>query len=178
MVCEKCGYSDKKEVVKFRFPLCQICNFFSPDDEDNFTFYINEKVDWRTLETFRKYGQRIGSKQKAGMVEKAKQGEVMSRVALGYSLIDKKLVENEDASKVHSIFKEYLETNISLNKLSKKFGLSVNGLKKVLKNRTYLGEVKFNGQIYKSNHKPLISPEIFYAVQRKMKENEKKSQSI
>lgn len=170
MACEKCGYRDKKEVLKFNFPLCQICNFFAPDEEDNFMFFIHEKLDWRFLETFRKYGQKIGSKQKSGMEKKAKEGKVMSRVALGYSLINERLQENEDASRVHSIFKEYLETEISLNKLSKKFRLSVNGLKKVLKNRTYLGEIKFNGQIYKSGHKPIISPEIFYAVQRKIRE--------
>ncbi len=174
MACEKCGYRDKKEVMKFNHPLCPICNFFSPDDEDKFMFYINEQLDWRTLETFRKYDQKVGGKQKSGMIEKAKQGEVMSRVPLGYFLFDKKLVENEDASKVHSIFKEYLENEISLNKLSKKVGLSLNGLKKVLKNRTYLGEIKFNGQIYKGAHKPLISSEIFYAVQRKLSEVRKK----
>ena len=168
MACDKCGYRDKKETKKYNYFLCQICNFFSPEEEDKFMFYINEKLDWRSLETFRKYGQKVGSKQKAGMVEKAKQGQVMSRVALGYSLENKRLIENQDASKVHSLFKEYLETDISLNKLSKKFNLSVNGLKKVLKNRTYLGEIKFNGQIYKSNHKPIISSEIFYAVQRKI----------
>lgn len=171
MTCEKCGYRDKKEIEKKGFKLCQVCNFFCPDQEDNFMFYINEKIDWRILETFRKYGQKIGSKQKAGMQEKAKQGQVMTRVALGYSLKEKKLVENQDSSKVHSIFKEYLESNISLNKLSKKYGLTVNGLKKVLKNRTYLGEIKFNGEIFKGNHKPIISPEIFYAVQRKIKKD-------
>ncbi len=174
MACEKCGYRDKKETIKFNTPLCQICNFLSPDEEDNFMFYTNEKLDWRMLETFRKYGQKIGSKQKAGMIIKARGGEVMSRVALGYSLIDKKLIENEDASRVHSIFKEYLETETSLNKLSKKFNLSLNGLKKVLKNRTYLGEIKFNGQLYKSSHKPIINPEIFYAVQRKLNEKSRK----
>jgi hypothetical protein len=168
MVCEKCNYNDKKEVTKFNIPLCQICNFFSPEDEDNFMFYTSEKIDWRILETFRKYGQTIGSKQKLGMEIKAKQGKLMSRAALGYSLINGEIKENEEASKVHSIFKEYLENTISLNKLSKKVSLSVNGLKKVLKNRTYLGEIKFNGQIYKSPHKAIISPEIFYAVQRKL----------
>ncbi len=168
MACEKCNYRDKKEIIKFNTPLCQICNFFSPDNEDKFMFYINEKIDWRNLETFRKFGQKIGSRQKSGMIEKARQGEVMSRVALGYSLVDKKLVENEDASKVHSIFTKYLNSEISLNQLSKKYGLSLNGLKKILKNRTYLGEIKFDGQTFKGDHKALISPEIFYAVQRKL----------
>lgn len=178
MVCDKCGYKDKKEFEKFNFRLCQFCNFFSPNDEDNFTFYINEKTDWKLLETFRKYGQTFGSKQKEGMNEKAKQGKIMTRVALGYSLANGELAPNEFASKVHSLFKVFLENNYSLNSISKRYGLSVNGLKKVLKNRTYLGEVKFDGNLYKSTHKPIISPEIFYAVQRKLQEISKKKKVI
>ena len=174
MVCEKCGYLDKKETGKFSHTLCQFCNFFAPDDEDNFTFYINEKIDWKIFETFRKYDQSFGSKQKAGMTEQAKQGKMVTRVALGYSLIDEELIPNEDASKVHSLFKNFLEKNYSLNSMSKNYGLSVNGLKKVLKNRTYLGEIKFDKQLHKGHHKPIISQELFYAVQRKLSEIGKK----
>jgi hypothetical protein len=58
--------------------------------------------------------------------------------------------------------------------MSKHYGLSVNGLKKILKNRTYLGEVKFAGNLYKATHKPIVNPEIFYAVQRKLAEISKK----
>jgi hypothetical protein len=170
MTCEKCSYQDKKEVEKFGKKLCSICNSFSPEEESHFNSYINEKIDWRVLETFRKYGQKLGNKQKKGMEIKARQGKLMSRVALGYSLVEGKLIENESASKVHSMFKEYLESPISLNQLSKKNNLSINGLKKILSNRTYLGEIKFNGQIFKGDHKPLITSEIFYAVQRKLKE--------
>lgn len=168
MVCEKCSFKDKKEVEISNHKLCRFCAFFAPEDEDNFTFYLNEKIDWRTIETFRKYGQTFGSKQKKGMDEKAKQGKVVTRAALGYTLQDKELIPNEDSAKVHKIFKTFLDQEISLNKLAKQNNLSVNGLKKILKNRTYLGEVKFDGKIYKSNHKPIISPEIFYAVQRKI----------
>ncbi len=178
MVCDKCGYQDKKEVTKYNFKLCQFCNFFSPNDEDNFTFYINEKIDWKMLDTFRKYGQGFGSKQKEGMTEKAQQGKVVTRVALGYSLVNEELVQNEDASRVHSLFRTFLEGNSSLNSLSKNYGLSVNGLKKVLKNRTYLGEVKFDGRIHKSSHKPIITPEIFYAVQRKLQEISRKPKPV
>lgn len=174
MVCEKCGYQDKKEGEKFNSKLCRICLMFSPENENDFRDYLSEKLDWKLLETFRKYGQSTGSRQKKGMKEKAKQGKVVTRVALGYSLIDGKLVPNESASKVHSIFKTFLNENRSLNNLSKQYGLSVNGLKKVLKNRTYLGEVKFAGNLYKADHPAIINPEIFYAVQRKLKERSKK----
>jgi len=178
MVCEKCGYLEKKEVKKNGKTLCKICSLFSPEDENDFLNYVNEKIDWKTLETFRKYGQTLGSRQKTGMNEKAKRGKIMTRVALGYSLSDGELIPNEFSSRVHSIFTTFLNQNYSLNSLAKHYGLSVNGLKKVLKNRTYLGEVKFAGNLYKSTHKPIINPEIFYAVQRKLAEISRKRKVI
>ena len=68
------------------------------------------------------------------------------------------------------IFKTFLERDYSLNSLAKNYSLSVNGIKKILQNRTYLGEIKFAGSLHKGNHQPIISPEIFYAVQRKLKD--------
>lgn len=174
MTCEKCGYHDKKEGEKFNTKLCKICLLFSPELEVDFKNYISEKLDWKSLETFRKYGQSTGSRQKNGMNEKAKQGKIVTRVALGYSLENETLIPNEFASKVHSIFKNFLTQNYSLNNMAKHYELSVNGLKKILKNRTYLGEVKFAGNLYKSNHPAIINPEIFYAVQRRLAEISKK----
>lgn len=174
MVCDKCGYLDKKESKKYGKTLCGICAFLSPEEESDFIKYVNEKIDWKNLETFRKYGQTLGSRQKTGMNEKAKQGKIMTRVALGYTLSNGELTPNEFSSKVHSLFTTFLNQNYSLNSLSKHYGLSVNGLKKVLKNRTYLGEVKFAGNLYKASHKPIINPEIFYAVQRKLAEISRK----
>ncbi len=169
MVCEKCGYKDKKESEKFEVRLCPLCFRFSPDNKEQFKQYIDEKLDWKLLDTFRKYNQSPGENLKKGMNEKAKQGKLMSRPPLGYSIIDGKLIPNENASKVHSLFRVFLEKDYSLNSLAKNYGLSVNGLKKVLSNRTYLGEIKFAGNLNKGNHQTLIAPEIFYAVQRKLK---------
>lgn len=168
MNCQKCGYSDKNRKEKFGVILCRICFLFSPEKESDFQSYVSEKLDWKVLETFRKYGQSIGIRQKKGMNEQAKKGRVVTRVALGYSLMDRTLTPNEQASKVRLLFNTFLNTEISLNALSKQQGLSVNGLKKILKNRTYLGEVKFDNQLFKGNHEPIINPEIFYAVQRKL----------
>ncbi len=168
MVCNKCGYIDNKEVKKFNITLCTVCNAFSPDDEEDFKSYVGEKLDWKDLETFRKYNQVPGDKQKKGMIKKAKEGKIVTRPPLGYSLIDGELVPNEFSSKVHSIFKVFLDKNFSLNSMSKYHNLSSNGLKKILKNRTYLGEVKFANQLFKGHHKPIISQELFYAVQRKL----------
>ncbi len=167
MVCEKCGYAEEKEAEKFSKKLCKICFHFAPDDKQLFKQYIKEKIDWRILDTFRKYPKE--NPLKLGMQKKAKHGQPMTRPPLGYSLKDGTLKPNQDASKVHSLFRVFLEKNYSLNSLAKNYGLSVNGIKKILTNRTYLGEIKFAGSLHKGNHHPLISPEIFYAVQRKLR---------
>jgi hypothetical protein len=177
MVCDKCGYNDKKEQEKLGKKLCSICFHFSPEEEIQFFQYCDEKLDWAIIDTYRKYGQVVGKKLKQGMEEKAKSGKAVTRAPLGYNIINGELVQNEQASRVHSLFTTFLEKDYSLNSLSKHYGLSVNGLKKVLTNRTYLGEVKFSGKLSKGNHQPLISPEIFYAVQRKLKEKFYKPQN-
>jgi hypothetical protein len=169
MPCEKCGYQDQ-EKEKFGKKLCKICYHFAPDSEEDFTHYIEEKLDWKLLDTFRKYGQSLGEAMKKGMDLQAQKGKLVTRAPLGYSVQDGKLVPNEDAVKVRSLFSTFLEKEYSLNSLSKNFGLSINGMKKVLSNRTYLGEIKFAGKLNKGNHESIINPEIFYAVQRKLKE--------
>lgn len=170
MTCYKCGYNDKKELEIKGKILCQICSHFAPIDQQEFFQYCEEKIDWNLIDSYRKYGQQIGSRLKIGMDLKAKEGKLVTRAPLGYDVVNGKLVQNSQASVVHSIFKNFLEKEYSLNSMAKSYGLSVNGLKKVLTNRTYLGEIKFAGKLNPGNHQPLISPEIFYAVQRKMKE--------
>ena len=53
-------------------------------------------------------------------------------------------------------------------KLAKKYNLSVNGLKKVLSNETYLGKIKFSGEISNGVHSPLLSEEVFNKVKEKL----------
>ncbi|MCK5450117.1 hypothetical protein KAI32_04570 [Candidatus Pacearchaeota archaeon] len=169
MACKKCGYQDKKETTILGSPLCSICAKFAPEKIQDFQNYITEKIDWKILDTFRKYGQHFGKKQKSGMSKIASIGRVVTRAPLGYDVINGNLIPNEDAVRVHSLYRTFLNRKYSLNSLAKNFSLSVNGLKKVLSNRTYLGEIKFDGRIHKGEHQNLISPEIFYAVQRKLK---------
>jgi len=170
MTCKKCGYTDKKEVIIFGSPLCRVCATFAPKMIHDFQDYVAEKLDWRKIDTFRKYNIYIGKKQKQGMQKMATIGRLQTRPPLGYDVQNGNLIPNEDAVRVHSLFKTFLARNYSLNSLSKNFSLSVNGLKKVLTNRTYLGEIKFDGKIHKGNHQPIINSEIFYAAQRKLKD--------
>ena len=106
--------------------------------------------------------------QKSGMIKKAQKGELMSRPPFGYKLDNNKLVPAENYKEVEEIFEEFLITKISLNKLSKKHNFSVNGLKKILKNFTYIGKIKFNNQIHEGNHTPIISTTLFNHVQNKL----------
>jgi len=109
-----------------------------------------------------------GEIQKQGMITKASKGNLMSRPAFGYKIENNKLIPAQNSEEVREIFEEFLNEKISLSQLSKKHNLSVNGLKKVLTNFTYIGKIKFNNQIYNGNHEPIISSTLFNHVQNKL----------
>lgn len=166
MRCEKCGYEseENKEILAGRF-LCSICRTFIPEEE-YLEEYINEKIDSRVLESFRKFKN---DKNEKGMENKAKQGRIMSRAPYGYKIENKELVVEEEKSLiVQKIFMDFLNNEISLNQLSKNYNFSVNGIKKILKNFTYLGKIKFSGQILPGKHPAIISSELFNKVQKKL----------
>jgi hypothetical protein len=189
--CQKCGYKgDEKELeihhVKLKvnegeeksenlITLCNICHHYAPENENDFKKYIEEKIDGNILETFRKSQKSISNVTKKGMDKRFEEGNLVTRPPLGYKVIDKKLVIDEDKKLlIQEIFQTFLNETISLNKLSKKYNLSVNGLKKVLKNFTYVGKIKFGGQVLEGKHAPLISNELFIKVQKKLEEIERK----
>lgn len=106
--------------------------------------------------------------QKKGMIEKASKGGIMSRAPFGYKIELGKLIPAANYSEVEDIFNEFLNEKISLRKLAEKHKFSVNGLKKILTNFTYIGKIKFNNQIHNGNHQPIISTTLFNHVQNKL----------
>jgi len=112
--------------------------------------------------------ESLKANQKKGMVKKAKQGKVMSRAPFGYNIEDKKLVPAPHYKEVEEIFDEFLRGNLNLRNLAEKHKLSVNGLKKVLRNFTYIGKIKFDNEIYEAKHRPIISSSLFNYVQNKL----------
>lgn len=106
--------------------------------------------------------------QKQGMIKKAIQGNLMSRAPFGYKISDGKLIPAENYREIEEIFEEFLNEKISLRQLSEKYNLSVNGLKKILKNFTYLGKIKFNNQIHEGTHQSIVSSTLFNHVQNKL----------
>jgi len=123
--CAKCGYysplGSGLEVNKeSNIVLCSVCNTFAPENKEQFDKYIDEKVAWQELETFRRYNSNKASHEthKRGMISKAKQGNLMARPAFGYNVLAGKLEPNEEAENVRLIFKEFLEGK-SLNQISR-----------------------------------------------------------
>jgi hypothetical protein len=166
--CEKCGYSSENNQKKFGLNLCQICIAFAPDTPEDLDDYLLDKIDWRVLNSFRKNSSFAGERQKKGMIKKAQAGKIMSRAPFGYKIENNSLVLGENSRQVEIIFEDFLNSSLSLNQLSKKYNFSVNGLKKILFNFTYLGKIKFNGQIHEGSHTPLVSSTLFNHVQDKL----------
>jgi len=124
------------------------------------------KLMFHIISAFAEFERNVtGERTKFSMDKKARDGNLVSRAPFGY-----KIIEKEDSYIIGEIFQEFLNTDISLTQLAKKHNLSVNGLKKVLKNQTYLGKIKFDGQTHMGNHQSLISSTLFNHVQNKLKE--------
>jgi hypothetical protein len=166
--CIKCGYKSPKVKKFFSRELCEFCRHFAPEGERDFKIYVQEKTNWRDIQTYRKQNKLGGIRQKRGMEEKAKEGHIMSRAPFGYKIINNRLIPAENSYLVEQIYEEFLNNKISLNRLSRKYGFSVNGLKKILTNFTYIGKIKFGGAIYKGKHKPIVSTTLFNHAQDKV----------
>lgn len=165
--CIKCEYSDAPN-LRFRKNLCNVCIKFAPNSEIEFNQYIQEKIPGEILNSFRKFSYVFGESQKLGMEKKASGGKIMSRPAWGYKFESGKLIPAENWRQVEQIFEEFLNSDLSLTQLAKKYNFSVNGLKKILSNFTYIGKVKFNGQIHDGTHQPIVSSTLFNHVQNKL----------
>ncbi len=168
--CEKCGYRSKNNKRKFGLTLCSVCITFAPDSPEELDKYVEEKIDWHVLNSFRQNSLVFHGRQKSGMIKKAQDGKVMSRAPFGYKIEKNLLIPDENSNRIEIIFEDFLNSPLSLNQLSKKYGFSVNGIKKILFNFTYLGKIKFNGQVHEGNHKPLVSSTLFNHVQDKLEQ--------
>lgn len=128
------------------------------------------KLMFHIISAFAEFERNVtGERTKFAMDKKARDGNPITRAPLGYQLIDKELVPKKDSYIVQEIYQTFLNQDISLTQLAKKYNLSVNGLKKVLTNQTYLGKIKFAGQIIDGKHQSLLSKHLFEQVQEKLK---------
>jgi site-specific DNA recombinase len=111
--------------------------------------------------------KQIVERLKDVMNNKAKSGYTQNRPPLGYKIVNKETVVDEEKKQVIvDIFKMRAEGK-SLREISKITGISHVGIKKILKNKFYLGYVMFNKTYYKGKHSPIIDEELFNAANSK-----------
>jgi len=129
------------------------------------------KLMFHIISAFAEFERNIiGERTLFGMSRKSKEGGSVNKPPYGYKMINKKLeIDPEKGPLIKQMYEEFTYTRSSLNKLAQKYDLSVNGVKKVLVNRVYLGEVRFAGNVNAGIHQPLIDPGLFNEVQEELR---------
>jgi len=110
-------------------------------------------------------------------------------VPLGYAAVAKKLaVVPDDADLVRTIFARYLELGsvkalaqdldrCGIRTKQRRFAngrivgggsFGVGALAYLLRNRFYIGEVVYRGEVLRGDHEPIVDPSLFAAVQEKL----------
>ena len=131
-------------------------------------------------------GERVRDKIAAS---KKKGIWVGGSVPLGYACVDKKIaIVPEDAEKVRTIFRRYLEVGsiaalaqdlerqgirtrrqvLSNGKIRGDIPFGVGALHQLLKNRFLIGEVVYRGEVHRGEHDPVLDRALFDAVQAKL----------
>lgn len=126
--------------------------------------------------------EQIKERMAMGHIGRAKNGYWRggSGAPIGYDFIDGKLIINEyEAMQVREIFELYLQGN-PMHKINnimhEKYTNRYSGWKHpatigtILKNVTYIGELRYKGEVYPGAHDPIIDLETFEAVQTRIKE--------
>lgn len=125
--------------------------------------FVNNSMIWAELEA-----QNDSDRIISVFDDKVANGEVISGATpLGYSIVNKHLVPNDDAPKVVAMYEFYRKCgNIrkTIQYMESEFGLvrSFNSVKNALTNKKYIGEFREN----KNYCEPLVDKELFYDVQR------------
>src|SRR5947207_3511922 len=131
----------------------------------------------------------IGERVRDKIAASKRKGIWVGPVPLGYAVVDKKiLVVAAEAAAVRTIFARYLELG-SIRALAEDLdrrgirskprrlsnGRTVGGgrfgvgaLAHLLKNRFYIGELVYRGQVHRGEHEAILDPALFEAVQAKL----------
>ncbi len=144
-----------------------------------------ELIRWITKGTSRYELRKITDRTKLGMREKAENGEFPAKAPIGYINYtnpdgSKKIViDKEKAIYIKRAFELYAYENFSYKKLGEELAkdgfVDKNGKKYpprkfewMLKNIFYIGKFQWNKVIYEGKHEPIVSKDVFYAVQNKL----------
>ena len=167
---------DQKKIVSLRFSTF----WFEPTPQGLFMLQV-------AFGQSKYYSDNLSENIKRGVRQKLRRGEWLNLAPFGY-VNNPKLRNIEphptNAKIVKRAFTEYAKgthTYLSLGEFLADLGVvSRNGtplakvsIKRMLANRAYLGFVKHGDEWFEGNFEPIISPSLFEAVQRVLKDKEK-----
>lgn len=130
--------------------------------------FVNNSMIWAELEAQNDSDRILGV-----FDDKVDNGEVLSgSTPLGYKIVNKHLVPDDDAPAAVAIFQYYRKTgnlSMTLRYMESEFGLvrSAASLKNMLTNTKYIGEFRDNKEYCPA----IIDHDLFYDVQRLLKIN-------
>ena len=169
----------------------EVVSISEPLIEGPFGSLIERILEW--MDEF--YSIRLAGEVKRGMEEKVIRGEPVSIPAFGYDIKDKKYIPNPvEAPVVKRIFEEYLAgkgTSTIARELGREGIRTKHGhlpenrtIDYILENPVYIGKIRWNKErhgdysrsgastegtiITDGNHEPIISRELWDAVQKKL----------
>lgn len=127
------------------------------------------------------YIDNLGEEASKGMLQKAEQGTWPSQAPFGYlnvSVGEKRTIEfdPERAGLLRNVFEWYAEGYRSLDEVTQVAageGLTTrrgqpptkSTIERVLKNPFYIGQFRWKGRVFRGDHPPLVSVELFQRVQ-------------
>ena len=173
----------------------QVISVSEPIIDSPFGDLIERIIEW--MDEY--YLINLATEVRRGMAEKAERGEAMVPPAFGYDIVNHEYVINEDeAAIVKEIFNDYL-AGVPVRQMTLKLSakgvvnhrgnsLDVRGINYILENPLYVGKIRWtidgkgsksrykdgsqNVIIVDGKHKPIISQEVWNAVQSKLAETE------
>ena len=130
------------------------------------------------------YSDNLSENARRGIRQKLRRGEWPSKAPLGY--VNNQKTRNIEpypvkAKIIEKAFEEFSEGKYTLESLGKRlaeFGLESKNrtplakatIQRMLTNVAYIGLIKHGNEIYEGNYQPILSRQLFEAVQKKLKE--------
>lgn len=169
----------------------QVVSISEPIIDSPFGDLIERIIEW--MDEY--YLINLSTEVKRGMLEKASRGEAMCAPAIGYDLVGKKYVPNEQAIYVKQMFQDYLD-GLPMRQIAIKYAatglktrrgnpIETRGVQYILYNPVYIGKIRWSTGdktfsknrnfddpsilIVDGEHEPLIDMVTWNAVQAKLK---------
>lgn len=102
--------------------------------------------------------------------KKIRSGESLNRAPIGYIYRNKRLMVNDkEAEKVMEIFNMWA-SGVNYKDISAKFKIPVSTLYEIVKNPCYIGKIRYRGELYNANHKPIIDEKLFFKINKRISE--------